>query len=243
MAYDGINYLTDIMGQGDTVQFEMGDYLEIQDGNLLQALVDMGLEDTLALRVYNGKNIVDVENQLIGRIDAHRKERETGMTPREDSYFVRLDSRVIGIPFVAPDNDLDVATSIKVTPIWHLGEYAGAEDGPPIVIDSIIYENVVNGEQMTVVKNPDGTYSLTGPDRLKFNTVIEQPGTDQFLSIPLEFKFNEQGQEFVQPDYSPTTTSKLENKGGTAMDEALVSIYQLFATLSRSASQAMSKRV
>ena len=123
-----------------------------------------------------------------------------------------------------------------------MGEYAGAEDGPPIVIDSIIYENVVNGEQMTVVKNSDGTYSLTGPDRLKFNTVIEQPGTNQFLSIPLEFKFNEQGQEFVQPDYSPTTTSKLENNSGTAMDEALVSIYQLFATLSRSASQAMSKR-
>jgi len=242
MVYDGVNYLTDIMGQGDTIQFEMGDYLEIQDGELLQSLVNMGLEDTLALRVYNGKNIVDVENQLIGRIDVHRKERETGMTPRDDSYFVRLDSRVIGIPFVAPDNDLDVATSIKVTPLWHLGEYAVAEDGPPIVIDSIIYENVVNGEQMTVVKNPDGTYSLAGPDRLKFNTVIEQPGTDQFLSIPLEFKFNQQGQEFVQPDYSPTTTSKLENNSGTAMEDALVSIYQLFATLSRSASQAISKR-
>jgi hypothetical protein len=242
MAYDGINYVTDLMGQGETVQFEMGDYAQIQDGALLQALVDLGLEDSLALRTYYGKNVADVESLLIGRIDAHRKEAETGMARKDDAYFIRLDSRVIGIPFVAPDNDLDVATSIRVTPIWHLGEYTGSEDGPPIVIDSFVYENVVNGDTMTIIKNPDGTYSRLGSETIKFSTVIKQPNTDEFLSIPLEFKFNEQGQEFVQPDYSPTSTSSLENNGSRAVADTLVSIYQLFASISASASQALSKR-
>lgn len=211
MAYDGVNYAADVMGLGDTMEFSRYDYANIQDGELRQAVNDLGLELTPAGSEFKGNNLRELDFLLSRRVQNHIIEAGQGITPKSDSVRIKLDSNVANIPFVLSDGAYDVGTSIEVIPISHKNYDFPIGDEKHVVVDSIIYKNSANGETLTVTVNntPDGNKSYSIPDgtpkSLFFETIIANPKRkEELLSIPLEFTIGTDGVELIRPHYTQT---------------------------------------
>ncbi len=248
MAYDGINYFTEVMGLGETVPFDWvdGDNADLsQYPDLHKSILELGLENTPANRIYYGNDMSMVDLNFQKRIFNNAV---TAQDQEKNSYFIKLDAYMANIPGLLSDTPFDIGSSIKVMPDWEFDTVHLDGDGhPTIFIKSITYTNVTNGESIRIrkaddrvnylppEKSTDGINYLPFDPNVKaalaFNSNVVKPGSEEVYSVPLEFSF-ENGREVIKPKYE-LKEAAMEGSQGEGFEPLFSSVFTLLGMISR----------
>lgn len=242
-------YYTDINGLGETLQLKATDDFDPRNfgGELLQALINMGLELTPAVKSFKADySADDLADLMVTRIQDNFIRLQSGEDPTlvDDGFFLKLDSPIADLaPLGFSDRYFDFGTSIRVS---HNG-WEWDSNSPPDefgrlrpLIPQIIISDTVTGASMVFDRLPDGTYRKNddSPDAIEFSQILQVPDIPQnkdvsipLISVPLRFNFDPHGKITISPNYIPNQNAH-NNKFDKSMSHAIGLIGSIFKEFS-----------